>query len=263
MALARLFWVLSASVSLLGGAVLGGPPCPQAPPLWCHHGETARTCQVEKHCAKLDPGPSVAPPVSVSLYYESLCPACRAFLVLQLFPTWLMLSHIMNITLVPYGNAQETKGPSRWQFECQHGQDECLGNMMETCLIDYFQDVSYAFPVIFCMESSRNVTQNLPTCLNLYFPEASLANITSCIDGDLGNKLMHQNAQSTRSLNPPHQYVPWILINGKHTEELQSQAQDSLFRLVCDLYKGEPPIACRDQKVAPPAWPRSPQDDAY
>ncbi|XP_024049997.1 gamma-interferon-inducible lysosomal thiol reductase isoform X1 [Terrapene carolina triunguis] len=209
--------------------------------------------QVEKLCPKFYHRPQAANPVSLSLYYESLCPGCRNFLVTQLFPTWVMLSDIMDITLVPYGNAQEKNVSGKWQFECQHGELECRGNMIETCLMYQLKDFDHSFPVIFCMESAGSVVENLEACLQVYAPTVHLAEINSCVTGDLGNKLMHRNAQLTDALNPPHNYVPWILVNGKHTDALQARAQTALFRMVCELYTGEKPDACEGGGLSPSA----------
>ncbi|XP_066491766.1 gamma-interferon-inducible lysosomal thiol reductase [Tiliqua scincoides] len=223
--------------------------CNYPPQLWCQSKEIAQACKVEEHCAKVAARSHKASPVSVSLYYESLCPACRGFLVLQLFPTWVMLNDIMNVTLVPYGNAKETKKGQKWEFQCQHGEEECVGNLMEACLI-HLIEYNY-FPIIFCMESGMDVVGDLPQCLKVYAPDFPLSNITACVNGDLGNQLMHRNAQLTRALNPPHRYVPWIVVNGNHTDELQKKAQDSLFMLVCSLYKGDLPPACSGESQTP------------
>uniref|UniRef100_A0A8C6X808 Gamma-interferon-inducible lysosomal thiol reductase n=1 Tax=Naja naja TaxID=35670 RepID=A0A8C6X808_NAJNA len=245
-------WLLLLIVGSLWASCCGEsnrPTCGYPPALWCSSKEIAQACQVGKHCTRSISNSPKANPVSVSLYYESLCPGCRQFLVLMLFPTWLMLNDIMNVTLVPYGNAEEKKEATKWHFECQHGEEECLGNMIEAC-INHLYPV-YAFPLIFCMESSVDVIPSLPLCLKLYAPNASLADISACVTGDLGNKLMHRNAELTRALQPHHEYVPWILINGEHSEILQTQAQDSLFNLVCSLYKGDLPVACKRPKELP------------
>uniref|UniRef100_UPI0025408D5D gamma-interferon-inducible lysosomal thiol reductase n=1 Tax=Euleptes europaea TaxID=460621 RepID=UPI0025408D5D len=230
-------------------AAAAAAPCRAPPHRWCSSRETARACQAEQRCA-MRASPK-APPVSVQLYYESLCPACRGFLSTQLFPTWVMLDEIMNVTLVPFGNAKETKSKGKWQFECQHGEEECQGNMIEACLIHLLKDPGLYFPVIFCMESGSDVVGNLPLCLKVYAHDVPLANVTTCVKGDLGNQLMHQNALLTTALEPPHQYVPWIVIDGKHTEVLQSVAMEGLFRLVCIMYQGELPLACQEQLQAP------------
>ncbi|KAG8126758.1 hypothetical protein E2320_021849 [Naja naja] len=204
-------WLLLLIVGSLWASCCGEsnrPTCGYPPALWCSSKEIAQACQVEKHCTRSISNSPKANPVSVSLYYESLCPGCRQFLVLMLFPTWLMLNDIMNVTLVPYGNAEA-----------------CINHLYPVM----------RFSLIFCMESSVDVIPSLPLCLKLYAPNASLADISACVTGDLGNKLMHRNAELTRALQPHHEYVPWILINGEHSEILQTQAQDSLFNLVCSL----------------------------
>ncbi|PWA14022.1 hypothetical protein CCH79_00016995 [Gambusia affinis] len=159
----------------------------------------------------------------------------------MLFPTYLLLNDIMSVTLVPYGNAQETPVAQKYTYECQHGKQECLGNMIETCIMNM---TDMAFPIIFCMEFSADVIGSAESCLKVFAPDLSMDKVMSCVNGDMGMQLMHQNALQTKALNPPHQYVPWITINGVHTEDLQDKAMSSLFALVCSMYKGTKPAAC-------------------
>ncbi|XP_046719318.1 gamma-interferon-inducible lysosomal thiol reductase-like [Silurus meridionalis] len=201
----------------------------------------ADRCGVLGQCAPQNSSRS-ADLVNVSLYYESLCGGCRQFLALELLPTLIMLRDIMTVDLVPYGNAEEKQVGEKYEFTCQHGPDECLGNMIETCLMNKLG--GGAIPVIYCMEAADDVVKAAEPCLALFSPETKFGDIMSCVNGDEGNQLMHQNAKKTASLQPPHQYVPWITINGEHTEELQNKAMNSLFLLVCSLYKGDAPPAC-------------------
>ncbi|KAM9515975.1 gamma-interferon-inducible lysosomal thiol reductase isoform 2-T2 [Guaruba guarouba] len=137
------------------------PACDRHPaPLWCRSPDVAAACQAPS--PRAHPSHPAAAPVELSLFYESLCPACRGFLVQQLFTTWLLLpAEALNITLVPYGNAQERNESGKWEFQCQHGPEECLGNMIETCLMQEAKNFSTYFPVIFCLESGSSVTKTL------------------------------------------------------------------------------------------------------
>ncbi|XP_034742813.1 gamma-interferon-inducible lysosomal thiol reductase [Etheostoma cragini] len=224
-----------------GGCALSS--CSHPPSKWCSSLDSAIQCGVLKQCleSNFTRSHQTADKVEVGLYYESLCPGCRGFLTEMLLPTWVLLSDIMSVTLVPYGNAQEKPDGQKYSYECQHGEQECLGNMIETCLMN-MTDVAYQ--IIYCMESSTDVVKAGESCVNLYSPTLTWESVMKCVKGDVGNQLMHQNALKTEALKPPHQYVPWVTINGEHTEDLQNKAMNSLFTLVCSMYKGTKPVAC-------------------
>lgn len=218
--------------------------CSHSPSTWCSSLESAIECGVLKQCLETNFTRSrqTADPVTIGLYFESLCPGCRNFLTSMLYPTWVLLADVMDVTLVPYGNALETWDGKKYKFQCQHGEDECLGNMIETCLLNLTNDD--AFPIIYCMETSSDVIKAAKMCAELYAPQLDWGTVMNCVNGDLGNQLMHQNALKTTGLKPPHNYVPWITINGVHTEELQNQAMSALLPMVCNMYKGPKPEVC-------------------
>ncbi|XP_015826334.3 gamma-interferon-inducible lysosomal thiol reductase [Nothobranchius furzeri] len=225
------------------------PACRYPPSQWCRSLEIAVECKVQNQCMELNaikPNQTV-PQVSVTLYYESLCPDSRHFITHQLFPTWTMLQDIMSLTLVPYGNAKEMF-PANSPFACQHGAPECRGNMIEACIISLTGN-SLAVQIIYCMESSTDVLGAAESCLQLYAPSVSWSSVDSCVSGDLGHRLMHDYTVMTRALNPVHSHVPWVTFDGEHTDEMEDKAMSSLFHLVCELYKGVKPPACTGAPV--------------
>ncbi|KAI8509206.1 Gamma-interferon-inducible lysosomal thiol reductase [Branchiostoma belcheri] len=229
-------------------AVESGQTCDVPPSMWCSSPAVAKSCQVEESCERYlrKVAHAPAPPVSLTLYYESLCGGCQKFINDQLWPTWSKLSPIMNLTLVPYGNAAEKKRFGKWVYECQHGKQECVGNLIETCTLYVLKNVTAAFPFIHCIESrvehSDNPKKAAEKCASQM--QVDFSAIEKCAEGSQGNELEHEMALKTGSLNPPHTYVPWVTLNGVHTEKIQNEAMDNLLKLICDTYQGPKPDAC-------------------
>ncbi|XP_076322193.1 gamma-interferon-inducible lysosomal thiol reductase-like isoform X1 [Tachypleus tridentatus] len=187
-----------------------------------------------------------APPVHLGLYYESLCPDCRQFIVKQLWPTYSELSVILNLTLVPFGNAKVTKDGDKWKFTCQHGPKECYSNIIQTCGLFYITTMKTSLNFIKCISADEEPWQAGAKCAKSL--QVDWEAISTCANGTHGNSLEYEMANKTLTLDPPHQYTPWITLNGVHTEKIQGQAETDLFDLTCEAYKGVKPSVCNMAK---------------
>lgn len=194
-------------------------------------------------------------PVKIELYYEALCPDCQEFMKYQLYPTFqrLFQTGIFQLTLIPYGNAKESEVGGKWMFQCQHGEQECQMNLLETCAIHLLNNPQQFMPFIHCVELLPNL-QDAQKCAGSLGIE--WAPIAACYNGAEGNYLQHQMAQMTEALNPPHTYVPWVLVDGVHTEEIQKKAQQDLSALICENYKGKKPKECYRRLIQKPKMPQ-------
>lgn len=223
-------------------------PCDVGESYWCQNEANAIECGVKAYCELKHPVKKVTDhkPVIIELYYESFCGGCRDFIGNQLFKAYQKLysTGILQIGLYPYGNADETKNPDgTYTFHCQHGEEECVMNIVETCALHILHDQAAFMPYIHCVETSGPSIPNAKACAQSL--KVDWGKIASCANSTMGNKLEHEMAVKTNALNPRHDYVPWITMNGKHTWQIQDQATNDLIKLVCDNYVGIKPHACR------------------
>ena len=55
---------------------------------------------------------------------------------------------------------------------------------------------------------------------------------------------MHDYGTATEGLDPRHNYIPWMVVDDKHTDEIQDEAEFNLLPFICSQYTGEVPIEC-------------------
>merc|ERR1711971_606992 len=104
--------------------------------------------------------------LQMDLYYESLCPDSTRFISNQIPEMWAALKQEVSINFVPYGFATTTEDENgELQFECQHGERECAGNIVQASTLCLTKD-SPADQVylITCMMSASAPDTAGPDC---------------------------------------------------------------------------------------------------
>ncbi|KAK4772019.1 hypothetical protein SAY86_013794 [Trapa natans] len=184
--------------------------------------------------------------IPVVLYYETLCPYCANFIanangLNKVFDDGLI--SIIDLKLVPYGNA---KIGANNTISCQHGPSECFLNTIEACAINAWPTVSEHFPLIHCIE--KFVHAHEFTQWESCFDELGLESkhVYNCYRSGLGVELELGYAAETNALEPPHQYVPWVVVNGNPLYE----DYENFESYICGAYSGTiVPEACSELSI--------------
>ena len=175
-------------------------------------------------------------PVSIQIYYESLCPASKAYIMYQLFPAWQMFGSRLNIQYKPFGKANWTASHhGEVVFNCQHGPAECFGNTIQACLLELVTDPNELNPLINCIMSAEFPPSSAETCLDQVGSLASIDEVYNCVVYR-GMELLLDIGNETLGLEPPLTAVPWILFNGKYNADDYHESLNDLKSVLCRKY---------------------------
>ena len=187
--------------------------------------------------------------VTVEYYEEALCPDCCAFGFREFDKGIEDFKDYINVTVVPYGNARYDESTDT--YTCQHGPEECYLNRVQNCLAYYSShDLDKYWPFFKC--SDQVVSNNYPningisktvmtSCANTLPGLLTPDILDSCATGGLGDALYEKARLATEALNPPHTFVPWVVIDGQALEMKFNQFYD----LLCNAVEaGNPSVTC-------------------
>ena len=145
--------------------------------------------------------------IRVELFTESMCPGCASYQIEVLKPALeiLDIEKIANISIYPYGNAGQKWNGTAWEFTCQHGVQECYGNVLIACALKYVPE-SFRVRFAICVEEGflkyGHFDNGLAECGASF--NVSTAPIISCFNGAEGNAIQHKIADYTDALKPKH-----------------------------------------------------------
>ncbi|XP_054779846.1 gamma-interferon-responsive lysosomal thiol protein-like isoform X2 [Prosopis cineraria] len=148
--------------------------------------------------------------VTVSVYYETLCPYCAEFIV----------NHL-------------------------HGEEECLLNTVEACTIKIYPDVMKHFRFIHCVErvTLEKMQNQWVNCFQMSGLDSSPLD---CYSNGSGRLIEQIYANQTAQLDPPIRFVPWVVVDNHSLQE----DYPNFLKYICAAFKGNPkPDACLSLSV--------------
>jgi len=168
--------------------------------------------------------------VTVSVFYESLCPDSQRFINEQLAVTWEDFNEgELVVELNPFGKANWSIAGNHYDFTCQHGDLECACNMAQACMLNILPDQKDLIPTIHCMMS------NQPTFGEMCVEDDKIQDLRKCLH-DEGESRLHKLGMETHGLEPVLTFVPWILFDGRFIQEDWENSLSNFKDVLCSKY---------------------------
>lgn len=143
----------------------------------------------------------------------------------------LILILIFTFLLQHFKDEKQVTG---YSFDCQHGPEECTGNMIHACAINYVKDQNVLNELIGCMmDRNMNVKENAKNCASTH--KVDWIALEACFESKEGGQLLAMHGDDTHSLKPGVRFIPTIQING--SQDGQSQMLKQLDKAVCEIHK--------------------------
>jgi len=191
-----------------------------------------------------------ANPVSVTVYYESLCPDSIKFYINQLFPTMEVtnISTNVDLQLIPYGKSTHMKADNgSWIFTCHHGERECYGNKVHACALKLMASKNERLTYLNCLLKSmledRKIVFPAEKCadeLNI----GEKVQIIQCANSTMADDLLAEMGNKTQKLQPPLKSVPTVVFNNKYDENDFKSAQTNFKGVLCKYISSPKPVEC-------------------
>lgn len=148
-------------------------------------------------------------PITLSVYYESLCPFSKKFFCEQLIPVYRKFGNQVKYELIPSGHTFKLN-PSD-TFRCQHGPEECYRNKVQGCQVSNGKDLKQTLNFIICMFDNYKDRGQSQRCAQKF--GINWSSLSDCVSGLQGESLERGNKAKTDEYNP--EKIPFVLQNNR------------------------------------------------
>ncbi|CAG9835895.1 unnamed protein product [Diabrotica balteata] len=187
--------------------------------------------------------------LTLTLFYEGLCPGCHDFIQLQLYPAYPKLAERLKLDLVPHGKMNSSRdADGKVKFSCQHGIEECVINRVHACVLDQklpsLEFVNFIYHHLPDDSDDLDEIEVLELAKKYLPSSVSWDKVYGCYKGDRGTEILLSYEDRQSKLNPPLPWIPNIRFNGVYDRNLETQANEDLISTVCGLLKDNKPEVC-------------------